>query len=299
MNLLQQQEMPLIGHPQKHQTLNKAPDSTSDLVKAEKAEYDKAYRAKRKARKVELIDLYREVVERKQESDPNFTIGFTKRRLLRSGEVVNLPREYAYILKGCEEFISNPQRFSGLFAWGGAAINNIQCRTLIAKVLACILPNTDLIGGRIGLPTEAGLKTISYDQLQEDYALRWGEFISPKSFAKVIKYLQRAAYLHTERISVCVDEAEGTVRSAAAYKQFTENFFRDLKVVRHKNICNLIIASRKRMEKRGLRFEWLSFRTIASGIQDIFNASRFNEYAETVSTLFTSHKSSGSYSTPH
>ncbi|CAK2101526.1 hypothetical protein VCRA2121O65_820002 [Vibrio crassostreae] len=75
-------------------------------------------------------------------------------------------------------------------------MNNVQCRTLIAKVLACTLPNTDLIGGRIGLPTEAGLKTISYDQLQEDYALRFGEFISPKSFAKAVKYLKRTNSLH-------------------------------------------------------------------------------------------------------
>ncbi|CAK2037556.1 hypothetical protein VCRA2121O68_800002 [Vibrio crassostreae] len=46
------------------------------------------------------------------------------------------------------------------------------------------------------MPTEAGLKTISYDQLQEDYALRFGEFISPKSFAKAVKYLKRTNSLH-------------------------------------------------------------------------------------------------------
>lgn len=183
-----------------------------------KAQYDKEYRAKRKARKHELMTLHHNVIAREQENNPNFSFGFSKRRLLRSGEWVDLPHEYAFILKACEEFITNPQRFSSLFAWGGAAINNIQCRTLIAKVLACILPNTDLIGGRVGLPTEAGLKTIGYDQLQEDYALRWGEYISPKSFAKVMTYLRRASYMHTERINVCVNEEEGTVRSAAGYK---------------------------------------------------------------------------------
>ncbi|POC48370.1 hypothetical protein CRN32_20810, partial [Vibrio vulnificus] len=140
-----------------------------------------------------LIELHHDVLSPKSKLDEleldqdSYHIGFTARRLLRSGEVVQLPHEYAFILKACQEFIHNPQRFPALFAWGGTAINNIQCRTLIAKVLACILPNTDLIGGRIGIPTEAGLKTISYDQLQEDYALRWGEYISPKSFAKVIK----------------------------------------------------------------------------------------------------------------
>ncbi|WP_150137763.1 hypothetical protein [Candidatus Enterovibrio escicola] len=254
-----------------------------------KPEYDKAYRAKRKARKHVLIALFQEAIALQHETNKNFTIGFSCRRLLRSGEVVKLPHEYAFILKACQEFIDNPQRFPALFAWGGAAVNNIQCRTLISKVLACILPNTDLIGGRIGFPTVAGLKTISYDQLQEDYVLRWGEYISPKSFGKVMKYLKRAAYLHTERIQVCVDDTEGTVRSAAAYKQFSEVFFQDLKVVRYKEICALIIASRKRMENKGLHFDWLSFRAIASGMQRIYNASRFNDYANTVTCLFTAY----------
>ncbi|MFA0072147.1 hypothetical protein AB4396_00400 [Vibrio cyclitrophicus] len=252
-----------------------------------KSQYDKEYRANRKARKHELIALNHDVVNRELETNSNFCFGFSKRRLLRSGEWVELPHEYAFILKGCEEFITNPQRFPGLFAWGGAAINNIQCRTLVAKVLACILTNTDLIGGRVGQPTEAGLKPISYDQLQEDYALRFGEFISPKSFAKVIRYLQRASYLATERINVCVDAEEGTVRSAASYKQFSATFFKDLKVVSFGNISELIIASRKRMEQKGLRFEWLNFRTIASGIQEIFNATKLNKTASFVSSLFT------------
>ncbi|HAS6087888.1 TPA: hypothetical protein I7120_22665 [Vibrio vulnificus] len=265
-----------------------------------KSQYDKEYRAKRKARKQALVEFHHAALADKREQEPNFQIGFTARRLLRSGEVVNLPHEYAFILKGCEEFIDNPQRFSSLFSWGGEAINNISCRTLIAKVLACLLPCTDLIGGRIGTPTEAGLKTLSYDQLQEDYALRFGEFIAPKSFAKVVTYLKRAAYLHTERINVCVDEEEGTVRSAAAYKQLTEVFFRDLKVVRYPNICDLIIATRKRMEKKGLNFNWMSFRAIANGIQDIFNASKLNEFAQTTSMVFRAHMSASQFSlSPH
>ncbi len=95
-----------------------------------KAQYNKEYRAKRKERKHELIELYRSVQAKLQ----SFIIGFTCRRLLRSGEVKNLPHEYAFILKACEEFIDNPQRFPSLFACGGEGINNVQCRTLIAKV---------------------------------------------------------------------------------------------------------------------------------------------------------------------
>nr|AKN39094.1 hypothetical protein [Vibrio genomosp. F6] len=257
---------------------------------AEKATYDAQYRAKRKASKLELIELHQAVVHDENSKSPKtpFEFGFRSRRLFRNGQWQTLPPEYARILKACEELIEHPNRFPALNAWGGEAVNNIQCRTLIAKVLACILPNTDLIGGRIGFPTEAGIKTVSYDLLQEDYALRFGEFISPKSFAKAIKYLKRASYFHSERINVCVDEAEGTVRSAAAYKQFTERFFSDLKVVRYPNICELIIATRKRQEKKGLRFAWLSFREIASGLQDIFNATKLNEYADTTSIVFRS-----------
>ncbi|MEZ8822348.1 hypothetical protein AB6D93_22230, partial [Vibrio sp. 10N.247.310.23] len=124
------------------------------------------------------------------------------------------------------------------------------------------------------------------------------EFISPKSFAKVIRYLQRASYLATERINVCVDAEEGTVRSAASYKQFSATFFKDLKVVSFGNICELIIASRKRMELKGLRFEWLNFRSIASGIQEIFNATKLNQTASFVSSLFTAPQKAAQLS-PH
>ena len=243
----------------------------------ERAQYDKQYRAKRKVRKQQLVDLHNEVLHRERKQNPKFAFGFTKRRLLRSGEVVQLPHEFAFILKACEEFIDNPQRFPALFAHGGAGIQNIQARKLIAKVLACILPNTELIGGRVGLPTLAGLNTISYNQLQEDYALRWGEVIAPSSFANAMKYLRRAGYFHSENINVCVDKSEGTVRGAPGYKQFNASFFQDLKVTMHKAICDLIIASRERAAEKGLRFDWLSYRIIASGVQDIFNAARLND----------------------
>ncbi|MGF1805347.1 hypothetical protein L4C31_08870 [Aliivibrio sifiae] len=268
--------------------------SISDLksILQAKKEYDAEYRSKRKARKQELISLHHSVVKEENDKKPktSFKFDFRSRRLLRSGKWETLPPEYARILKSCEEFIDNPNRFPALNAWGGEGVNNIQCRRLVANVLACIIVNTDLIGGRIGLPTEAGLKTISYDHLQEDYALRFGRFISPKSFAKAISYLKRAGYLHSERVNVCVDMKEGTIRSAPAYKQFTERFFSDLKVVRYSNICALIIASRKRQEQKGLRFSWISFRNIASGVQDVFNAEKLNEYAQSVKTVFEAYQ---------
>ncbi|TVO39921.1 hypothetical protein FOF44_00180 [Vibrio algivorus] len=225
-------------------------------------------------------------------------IGFKARRLRRDGKIENLPHEYGFILKACEEFIDNPKRFPSLYAWGGEAIRNILCRTLIAKVLATLLPNCDLFGGRIGEPTEAGIKTISYDQLQEDYALRFGEYISPKSFAKAIRYLKRAGFLSSERINVNVDLVEGQIRSAPAYKMLTERFFNELKVVRYPKIVDLIMATRKRQQAKGLNFSWLSFREIASRVQQIYNATSLNTISDHMATLFTAHQSKPNLS-PH
>lgn len=270
----------------------KTPGHNSSPTPSDKSSYDAEYRRKRKDRKRELIELHHRVVAEENARNPKtpFEIGLKSRRLLRNGKVETLPPEYGRIFKAFEEFITNPNRFPSLNAWGGEAINNVQSRTLIAKGLACMLPNTDLIGGRVGLPTEAGLKPISYDQLQEEYALRFGEYISPKSFAKVMKYLQRAGYYHSERINVCVDQDEGTIRSAPSYKQFTIRFFNDLKVVRYANISELILATRKRQTKKGLNFHWLSFRKIASGIQEIFNASTLNTYAQATSAFFSEYQ---------
>ncbi|MFB9214246.1 hypothetical protein [Vibrio sinaloensis] len=254
----------------------------SDEAKLKRAQY----RADRKERKHDLVELHHTVVTSERKISPSFEIGFKARRLFPNGEWVYLPEEFGRILKALEEFVDNPNRFPALSAWAGVAVNNIQCRRLIAKVLACILPSTDLIGGRVGQPTEAGMKPISYNQLQEDYALRWGEFISPKSFGKVIRYLKRAGYYSSERINVCVDSSEGAVRSAPAYKQFTERFFSDLKVVRFKNIAESIIDTRARSEKKGLRFYWMDYRTIASGIQEVFNAQTLNRFAETTARMF-------------
>ncbi|EJA7355950.1 hypothetical protein MWW35_004073 [Vibrio parahaemolyticus] len=209
-----------------------------------------------------------------------------------------MPQEFARILKACEELITNKKRFAALYAWGGDGVNNIQCRANIARVLACILVNTDLIGGRIGEPTEAGIKTISWDQVQEDYALRFGEYIAPKSFAKALKYLRRAGYLHCERINVNVDEEEGAVRSAPAYKQLTERFFSDLKVVRYPNIVELILATRKRQESKGLCFKWLSFRDIAKKVQEIYNGKKLDSYAEATASIFQAFSPTPAFS-PH
>ncbi|ANC00471.1 hypothetical protein [Vibrio parahaemolyticus] len=266
----------------------------------QKAATEAAYRARRKARKFELVALHKAAVAAENAKKPKtpFVIAFRSRRLRRDGVIETLPQEFARILKACEELITNKKRFPALYAWGGDGVNNIQCRTNIARVLACILVNTDLIGGRIGEPTEAGIQTISWDQVQEDYALRFGEFIAPKSFAKALKYLRRAGYLHCERINVNVNEKEGTVRSAPAYKQLTERFFADLKVVRYPNIVELILATRKRQESKGLHFKWLSFRNIAKQVQEIYNGKKLDGYAEATASVFQAFSPSLAF-TPH
>jgi len=80
------------------------------------------------------------------------------------------------------------------------------------------------------------------------------------------------------------------VRSAAAFKQFTERFFSDLKVVRYSNICQMIIATRERQKKKGLRFFWVARRLLMEGVQQIFNASTLDDYADTTSTVFSAYQ---------
>ncbi len=77
--------------------------------------YDAEYRAKRKNRKHELIELHRTVVadENKKKPKSPFKFDFRSRRLLRSGKWETLPPEYARILKSCEEFIDNAKPFPG------------------------------------------------------------------------------------------------------------------------------------------------------------------------------------------
>ncbi|WP_051868436.1 hypothetical protein [Vibrio sp. ER1A] len=259
------------------------------LTKAQQRKvYDKQYRASRKARKRELVDMHQTVLDAEHARKPGSSveIGFRAKRINRSGECKNLPYEYAYILKACEEFIDNPKRFPSLQTNDGQAVNNIQCRRLIARVMATMLPYTDLIGGRVGEANKAHFDTISYDFLQEEHALRFGEYISPKSFAKAIKYLENAGYLLAERVNVCVDAIEGTFRSAASFKQFTQAFFDDLKVQRYPNINELIRATRERKIKQGLSFKWISSQRIRNRVCEIYNATKLNTVADSLARSF-------------
>ncbi|ABU75071.1 hypothetical protein [Vibrio campbellii] len=277
-------------------TPSPALDAKDKHARKLRKESNAIYRANRKARVRECIEIHHDAVaaekarlKAKGKAFTNLEIGFTKRRVLRdkkNPKVINLPLEFATILKGCEEFIDNPSRFPALDIWV-SEMRNRQARELVAKVLACLLSNTDMISGRVGKPTEAGMKTLSYYQLQEDYALRFGEYIAPKSFGKAIKYLKQAGYFHSEAINIRMEDGEGAVRSAPAYKQFSERFFSDLKVVRYSNVAESIVATRKRQMKEGLRHTWVSFREIANGVRQIFlNANKFESIAESTGRVF-------------
>ncbi len=271
-------------------------DQTHERAYALRKETSALYRAKRKARVRECIEIHHAAIEAekarlktKGKPNPGLKIDFTKRRVLRDKEnprIKELPTEFAMILKACEEFIDNPKRFPALYTWV-PEMRNRQARELVARVLACLLANTDMISGRIGEPSEMGMKPLSYHQLHEDHALRFGKYIAPKSFNKGIGYLKRAGYFNSESINVAIGDAEGTVRSAPAYKQFSEKFFGDLKVVRYKNIAEAILATRERQIKKGLRHAWISFRDMANGVvQRFLNANKFEQIAESTTRVF-------------
>lgn len=262
-----------------------------------KSQNEAQFRAKRKARCKALVELHHEVVAAENAKSPKirisrnavFSVGFKAYRILRNREVELLPCEFGPILKSCEELVENKKRFPALYAWCDE-INNRQCRELVARVLATILANTDFVGGRIGDPSQSGIKTISWHQIQEDHALRFGRYLSPKSCSKAVTLLRKAGYLHTESIRVNVDSLEREVRSAAGYKQFTERFFSDLKVVRYSNIAKSILATRKRNEQKGFKYAWLEFREIAAQVQERYIAAKLNKYADMTAQVFCSYK---------
>lgn len=287
-------------------TISDSSQTKQSAVEQSQAEwrkaYDAEYRRKRKVAKNNLVEKYEAGLAKlikKEKYDKSYTLGFGAFRINRSGGYSKLPPEFGPILKACEEFIDNPRRFPALHALGGTAINNRQCRVLIARVLAVILPRTDLIGGRIGETTKANFNPISYDYLQEDFVLRWGKAISPSSFDKAIKYLRVAGYITIEQIKVGVDEASGIVRSGAAYKQFTEAFFSDLKVVRYENIALMILATRARYENLGYSFKWAHFRTIAKKVKEIYNTYGLEKMAYETKELFLRQGAPAPHASPH
>ena len=246
------------------------------------------------------IELHEQAIKREQAKKTNvvFEIGSKSRRLKRDGSVVLMPREFGYLFSALSEFIDNPHRLPELYAWGGEMMNNRESRRISAQIQMVLLSNCELEGGRIGRATSAGMKTISYKKIQEDYALRFGEILHESTLLRHMKALYHAGYFHSERINVVVEKNNGTIRSAASFKQLTSIYFNDLKVSRYPNIIELIKASTQRQKDKGLLLTWIPIRRIAKGIQEVFNAAKMDQFAQTTANIFHAHSATPNLSPP-
>ncbi|MCG9658659.1 hypothetical protein [Vibrio mediterranei] len=232
--------------------------SQSDYQK--RKDYFSDYKKKRREARMSLISVYQEAQSR--EKSP---IGFRAVRVTRKGKVTKLPPYMNRVFKACKELIDNRFRFQRLWDFGGRAINNTRVRRLLARVLVVILARSDLLQGRVGVPGQYGMDTISHHDLMCDYVLRFGENIEESTWNRAVKYLIRAGYLDTQRINISLMDDEGEVlhRSIASYKQFSVEFFDDLKVTLYKNIAQEIYAGRVKQQAQGYQFDWIPFYTLA------------------------------------
>lgn len=256
------------------------------IVKKCRKEYFKRYRAKRKDKRDELLKMRREWISQCHVKTIRETghIGFKAYRLTEKGELKEMPREYSFILKACEEFIDNPRRFPQLMTSCSFAVNREDTRINLAKILAVILARTQVIEGRVGVPSKSGMTTISETQLIHDYILRWGENIEPSKFSTYAGMLKKAGYLMYQSINFRIDGGEDSsaldsteVRSVAAYKQLSNEFFVDLKVTSYGNIKKMLQATRERdVQKRRYSFQWVSFNELAERLMRFINAEKLN-----------------------
>lgn len=242
-----------------------------------KAKASKEHRIRQNERVEQCVALYESCV--KKSSD--FSIGFQAKRLLRNGDVVNMPPHYRFIFKTAEEFIDDPTRIPALSdSTKVSGMNNRSARECLAQVLICLEANADFTSGRIGRATESGMETIPWSIIREDIALRFGKNMSLNTIRVQYGRLVDAGFLMTESIRIGVDGGK-EVRSAAAYKQFTPEFFKELKVTRFPNVVEGIKrAYQRNVVSKGFSNKWIPFRKVAQKVHATFNASRLNKVAE-------------------
>lgn len=230
----------------------------------------KAYFAAKKKEqrnsRIDKVNFHNQVL-----STQDKPLGFTAKRLKESGEIVNLPPYMNHVFKACQEFIDNPYRFKSLRLHGGHGVRYINVRKNIAKVLVVLLARSDLIDGRIGVPTTEGIDTISHNQLMNDYALRFGQMIEDKTWYTTLNYLKRCGFLHQVKINVSLPGTNGTpkIRSAASFKQFTISFIKELKVTLYNNVAKMIHDTRFVQSSKGYKFDWIPFMVIANRLATI------------------------------
>ncbi len=251
------------------------PELTPTQYESRKAYFStrrKRIRTKRKA----LLEVYQDAIG--ADTDNPIEIGFKAKIVGRDGSISNLPPEFAFTLAACKEFIHNKNRFPSLLAYGGAAMNRVDSRRRMAEVMAVILARTEMVDGRIGVPTSIGMDTVSMETLMQDYVLRFGKMIESSGFAKCFKRLQMAGLLHNQRnfVGVPGENGEREVRSFASYKQLTGQLFKEIKVVSYKNVIAMVLETRKRQTQRGYSFKWIPFRHLAEKLHTLLGAETLN-----------------------
>ena len=230
--------------------------------------YFASYKKKRRDKRLSLIAIHQQA-----QATQKTPIAFRAVRVRRDGTVVTLPPYMNKVLKACHELIDNPYRFKRLWQYGGRGMNNQRARLIVARVLAVILARCDLIDGRIGIPTQNGVDTISHHSLMCDYVLRFGQNIEESSWINAVQYLERAGYLTIQEINIGLTEGDGTAvhRSISAYKQFNADFFDDLRVTYYKNVAVEIKAQRDKQARKGFCFEWIPFYRFVSRLAEALN----------------------------
>ncbi|WP_152559732.1 hypothetical protein [Vibrio sp. ER1A] len=192
-------------------------------------------------------------------------IGWTAVRVKQDGSYDQLPPYLNTVFKACREFIDNPQRFKELSKW--SCMRRQDTRVNVAKVLVVLLARSDLIDGKIGIPTEEGMNTLSHDEIMKEYVLRWGEMIEDSKYYTVMRHLRNAGVLSVLQLRIELPGCEEkTYRSAASYKQLSIQFFKELNVTMYENIAVMIYNNRSQAESKGFQFHWIEYARIASKV---------------------------------
>ncbi|MGR5096826.1 hypothetical protein ACPV5O_24090 [Vibrio maritimus] len=240
--------------------------------------YHRTHRAQRRKKRLMMREVHHQAIGqlhrdraaraksrgRAYHPSPNH-IGWTAIRVKQDGSYEQLPPYLNTIFKACREFIENPQRFKELSKWSCMARKDT--RVNVAKLLVVLLARSDLIDGKIGVPTEEGMNTLSHDEIMKEYVLRWGEMIEDSKYYTVMRHLRNAGILSVLQIRIEIPGCdEKTYRSAASYKQLSLQFFKELKVTLYENMAVMIYNNRSQAESKGFQFHWIEYARIASKV---------------------------------
>ncbi len=268
-----------------------------DVSTTDGRRHQRAYRAERREARKAMLSVSQKAYEalhkaRKQRASANGRgyqpsknhPGWTALRVKQDGSYDQLPPFLNTVFKACREFIDNPQRFPMLAKW--ACMQRKDTRTNVAKVLVVLLARCDLIEGRVGVPTEEGMSTLSHDELMKEYVLRWGEMIEDSKYYKIMRRLRDAGILSSLSIRIEIPGCEEkTYRSAASFKQLSLQFFQELKVTSYPNIAIAIHNNRAQAQNKGLFFHWIEYARYASQLILNTTATLLNETATPVTPL--------------